>query len=154
MIYLFYMAKKYAIQIKECNEPLVDIKKICPSVVVFLGKESTGKERKAFLRKTVAKMIRNAKKKLPKGMTFIIRDAWRPQHLQEEIFHQFVSRFSEKYPNWPKKRVVREVKKYVAPHDGKYVSGHMTGGAVDLRLLKHGRRVPMRSSKLSYQENA
>lgn len=30
----------------------------------------------------------------------------------------------------------------------------MTGAAVDLRLMKNGRKMPMKSKKLSYQENA
>ena len=142
------------IKTKECGEPLIDIKKVCPMVVVCLGKDSFGRERKAFFRESVARMICDAKKMLPNDMTFIIRDAWRPQSLQKEIFAQFIDDFSKKYPNWTRDRIINEVNKYVAPFEGRYVSGHMTGGAVDLRLLKNGRRVPMRSLKLSYQENA
>jgi len=128
------------IKIKKCGEPLVDIKKFCPDLVIAPNLE---KENRAFLRKTVIKMICRAKKRLPEGMTFIIESAWRPQELQKKIFQNFVKRSS-----------IKEAKKYVAPYRGKYVSGHMTGGAVDLRLWKNGRRVPMKSSKLTYQENA
>ncbi len=112
------------------------------------------KEKTAYLRKTVAKMVCEAKKNLPKGMTFIIRDAWRPQYVQKEIFTEFIKMFQNKYPSWPKEKIIKEAKKYVAPAQGKNVSGHMTGGAVDLRIIKNGRKVPMRSSKLTYQENA
>lgn len=112
------------------------------------------KEKTAYLRKTVAEMILRAGKELPRGMAFVIGDAWRPQYIQEEITKRFIKRFSKKYPNWPKDKIIKEVKKYVAPSNGKYASGHMTGGAVDLRLLKNGKKVPMKSSKLTYQENA
>lgn len=142
------------IKIKECNEPLVDIKKLCPDLVIDLGKQRMKKEKTAYLRKTVVEIIYCAKKELPKGMTFIIGDAWRPQYVQQEIMKRFTKRFSKKYPNWPKVKIIKEVEKYVAPSDGKYASGHMTGGAVDLRLQKDGKKVPMKSSKLTYQENA
>lgn len=142
------------IKIKECNEPLIDIKKLCPDLVIDLGKQRMGKEKTAYLRKTVAEMICRTKKELPKGMTFIIGDAWRPQYVQQKIMKWFIKRFSKKYPDWPKVKIVKEVEKYVAPSDGKYTSGHMTGGAVDLRLWKDGKKVPMKSSKLTYQENA
>lgn len=128
------------IKIKECGEPLVDIKKLCPDLVIA---RRIKKEKRAFLRKTIVKMVCQAKSHLPKGMTFIIGDAWRPQYVQEEIFQGFVGRFS-----------IKEAKKYVAPSKGKHVSGHMTGGAVDLRLWKNNRKIPMKSSKLTYQENA
>lgn len=142
------------IKIKECNEPLVDIKRMCPSLIINLGKQRIEEEKTAYLRKTVAEMIRRAEKELPKSMTFIIGDAWRPQYVQERIMKEFIKRFTKKYPNWPKAKIIKEVEKYVAPSDGKYASGHMTGGAVDLRLWSNGRKVPMKSSKLTYRENA
>jgi D-alanyl-D-alanine dipeptidase len=142
------------IKIRECNEILVDIKKLCPDLIIDLGKQRMKKEKTAYLRKTVAEMICCAKKELPEGITFIIGDAWRPQYVQQEIMKKFIKRFSKKYPNLPKTKIVEEAEKYVAPANGKYASGHMTGGAVDLRLWKKGRKVPMKSSKLIYQENA
>ncbi len=142
------------INIKECNEPLVDIKKICPNIKISLGRRRIKKKKTDYLRKTVCEMIWRAEKELPAGITFIINSAWRPQHVQEEIMTSFIKCFSKKYPKWSEARIIREVKKYVAPSDGKYVSGHMTGGAVDLRLWRNGRRISMESSKLTYQENA
>src|SRR3989339_134113 len=142
------------INIKECNEPLVNINKVCPNIIINLGKRRMKKEKTAYLRKTVAEMIWRAEKELPDGMTFIINDAWRPQYVQEEIKKWFIDRFSKKHPSWTTDKIIKEVEKYVAPSDGKNASGHMTGGAVDLRLWKNGRKIPMKSSKLTYQENA
>jgi len=43
----------------------------------------------------------------------------------------------------------------VAPWKGIDASGHMTGGALDLRLIdKKGRKIPMKCRKLTYQQNA
>jgi len=140
--------------IKESKEPLVDLKKFCPGVIIDLAKWRRKKEKTAHLRRSVAKMINKAKNSLPKGMTFIIGDAWRPQYVQEEIYQSFIKRFTRKNPAWTKSRIIKEVDKYVAPAEGKFASGHMTGGAVDIRLIKNGRRVPMKSKRFTYQENA
>lgn len=140
------------IKIKECGEPLVDLKKFCPDLIINLGTQRKN-EKTAYLRKAVAKMVCQAKKNLPPEITFIIGDAWRPQYIQENIFQGFINRFTKQHPGWSKSKIIKEVNKYVAPAKGKYASGHMTGGAVDLRLIKNGRKLPMKSSKLSYQEN-
>ncbi len=87
-------------------------------------------------------------------MTFIINDAWRPQHIQEEIYQWFMKQGSKKYPQLSQSEIKKYVEKYVAPVKGKFASGHMTGGAVDLRLWKNGRKIPMVISELTYQENA
>lgn len=138
------------IKIKDNGEPLVNIKKVCPAIVVNLH---TG-ENNAFLRKTAAKKLCQAKSYLPKDYTFVINDAWRSAATQQKIYKRFLKYFKKKHPSWPKERIRREVKKFVAPFSGRRVSGHMTGGAVDLRLWKSGRRVPMWSSGLSYAQNA
>jgi D-alanyl-D-alanine dipeptidase len=142
------------IRIRECGEPLVDLRKVCPGVVIDLGEERMEKEKTAYLRKSVAEMINRACWELPKGMTFIIRDAWRPRHVQKDIFDAFMDRFQSRDPERPVEEIREEVETFVAPYEGPNVSGHMTGGAVDLRLWKHGKRIPMRSEDLSYEENA
>ncbi|MDO8669661.1 MAG: M15 family metallopeptidase [Candidatus Buchananbacteria bacterium] len=143
------------IKIVECGEPLVNIKKYCPKIVIELDKYRIKSEKNVYLRKTVAQMINCALTYLPDDMTFIIRDAWRPQSVQENIFQNFFKHFSKKYPTWSKARIIREISKYVAPARGKSASGHMTGGAVDLRLIKNGRKISMNNRHhLTYQENA
>ncbi len=142
------------ITIKECGEQLVDLKKACPGVVIRLGKKRMKREKTAYLRQTVAVMLHKAQGYLPKGVNFLIGDAWRPQYVQEGIFNGFIARFSKRHPKWTKQRVLKEVNKYVADSKGKWASGHMTGGAIDLRLIKSGRKVPMKSRRLTYQENA
>ena len=143
------MPKTHEPVIRECGEPLVDLKKACPGLVLRLD---GGK--RAYVRRQVARMLKRALRSLPKGMTFVIRDAWRSPDEQEGIFHGFVRRFGRQHPAWSGARVRNEAKKFVADARGKFASGHMTGGALDLRLIKHGRRVPMRSRRLSYAENA
>lgn len=139
------------IKIQENGEKLVNITKICSDLVVDLDPK-----RPAYFRETVAKMICKAKSFLPKGVTFIIGDAWRSQKIQKDIHKDFYCMFKKEHPNWSDKLIKAEIDQYVAPYKGKEVSGHMTGAAVDLRLIykKNGRKLPMKSKKLSYQENA
>ena len=112
------------------------------------------REKTAYLRRSVAKILNEAVRRLPKGMTFVINDAWRPKYVQDEIKKRFIEHFGKKNPNWSDARVLREVNKFVAASSGKLASGHMTGGAVDLRLYKNGRKIPMISRELTYQQNA
>ena len=143
------------IKLKDNGEKLVDVKKYCAGAMIALGWRRMKREKTAYLRLTVAKMLRQAQQNLPPGMNFIINDAWRPAFAQAKIYFRFIKTFSKHYPNWSQKKVIREIEKYVAPWKGRGVSGHMTGGAIDLRLIdRSGRKIPMKSRKLSYQENA
>ena len=142
------------VRIRECGEPLVDVRKACPGVVIDLGKERMRKEQTAYLRKTVAEMVARAKTYIPKGMTFIVRDAWRTQEVQRNIFESFIERFEERNPEASREEIIRQVKTLVAPWDGPFVSDHMTGAAVDIRIIVDGKRLPMRSWDLPYEENA
>lgn len=139
----------------DSNEPLVDIKKYCHGITIALDKKRLMVEKTAFVRLTVAKMIGEARKKLPRGYNFIIRDAWRPAYIQASIFYDFLKNARKRFPYAKENELVKEVKKYVAPWKGIGASGHMTGGAIDIRVInKNGRRLPVVSKKMSYQENA
>lgn len=146
------LESKSRIVINDCGEALVDVKKAIPQAVVVLDKDRPMQA--AYLRKTVVGMLKRAQRLLPKGMTFVIRDAWRSSDVQRQIMESFVARFKSQHPNWTEKRARQEAEKFVAGASGPLASGHMTGGAVDVRLWKKGRRVPMRSWRLTYQENA
>jgi D-alanyl-D-alanine dipeptidase len=144
-----------SIRIIDKQEPLVDVKKYCSGIVIDIGKERLKIEKTAYLRRSVAKMLGFAKRALPDGMNFIIGDAWRPPYIQTKIYFGFIERFGKKHPNWDRKKILEEVNKYVAPSKGIDASGHMSGGAIDLRIIdKNGNKVPMKRKKLSYQQNA
>jgi D-alanyl-D-alanine dipeptidase len=143
------------IVIRENREPLVDVRRFCPNVVVKLGRGRMAREKTAYLRRSVAAMLGAASKRLPKGQQFIINDAWRPAFIQCQIFFDFVKKGERRYPGLSRAARMREIKKYVAPWKGVNASGHMSGGAIDLRIVDtRGRKIPMRSRGLSYKENA
>lgn len=143
------------ITINDNHEQLVDVSKYCPDFVVALDKERLIREKTAYLRKSVVEKLNQASTLLPQNMTFVIRDAWRPSYVQFHIIQGFRNRFRTANPDWTEERLLQEVRKYAAPATGPDASGHLSGGAIDLRLVyKSGRKVPMRSKKLTYQENA
>ena len=149
------MSKNHLIQIKENSEPLVDVKKYVPNAIIHLGKERMRLEKTAYLRRTVARMLKKADSYLPKGYRFVINDAWRPQYVQFAILNDFIKKGRKRFPGLNEKERMREINKYVAPWKGKNVSGHMTGGAIDLRMVdRRGKKIPMISRKLAYKENS
>lgn len=137
------------------SESLVDIRKFCPGIKVRLDANRLKYEKTAYVRLSVAKKLRRAQKLLPKGWNFVIRDAWRPAYVQAAIYFNFLRKGKQRFPGLSDKEIKNRVDKFVAPWKGVGASGHMTGGAIDVRLIdKSGRRLPMVSHKLSYQENA
>lgn len=147
--------KKSEIRIKDNREPLVDIKKYCPGIKINLGKERMRFEKTAYVRKKVAEMLRTAQKNLPNGMNFIINDAWRSAYVQARIYFGFIERFKKMHPKWTERKIIKEVEEYVADWKGIASSGHMSGGAVDIRLVdKYGHKIPMKKRGLTYQQNA
>lgn len=144
-----------AIKVRDNGEPLVDVKKIVPGIKVWLGRRRNAIEPTAYLRETVARMLREAQKELPRGYHFALRDAWRPRYEQVRIYHWFLRTGRKRHPTWSEKKIVQAIGKYVAPWEGTDASGHLTGGAMDIRIMDaRGRRIPMRTTKLSYEENA
>src|SRR3989338_7740337 len=121
-----------AIKLKDNREKLVDVKKYCTGAMIALGWRRMKREKTAYLRFTVAKMLRQAQQNLPPGINFIINDAWRPAFVQAKIYFWFIKIFSKRYPNWSQKRVIREIEKYVAPWKGRAVPGNMRGGGFNL----------------------
>lgn len=139
--------------IKDNKEPLVDIRKACPGVLIGVPRRIL-KEYGALVRKSIAKMLNQAQKNLPKGIKPLIEEAWRPVWYQKAIYESFIKDFSKSHPKWSKKRLEKEVKKYVAPWKGRRVSGHLTGSAIDIRITRKGRKIPMSTKKLSYQDDS
>lgn len=144
------------IRLHDNNEPLVDVRMYCPSVKIALDKERLKKEKTAFVRRSVAKKLQKAQKLLPTGMYFVVRDAWRPAYVQAKIFFWFLERGAKLFPKFTKAQIKHAIENtYVAPWKGKKASGHMTGGALDIRVIDaRGRKIPMVTKKLSYTENA
>jgi len=136
------------IKIKDNGEPLVDIKKFCPQVIIGLEKHRLRKEKSIFVRETVAKMLKRAQKFLPPGYKFKILDGWRPLKEQKRYYFKKLREFQKKHPNWSSSRLRREVNKWIFPPDVGIPPWHTTGGAIDLTIsYPNGKSIPMKSKK-------
>lgn len=148
------MDKMKKIVIVDNQEPLVEIKKYCPRVLVRQYEKGGSKRIKNLpARKTVAQMLNKAQSFLPPGIHLLVRDAWRPAAVQRQLFLNWQNKFRRIYPDWPKKKIYQLAAKYAVPAESKIPSGHLTGGAVDVTLGdEKGRRLAMRTKIIPFEE--
>ena len=136
------------IKIKDNDEPLVDLKKVGPKIIIDMEPRRLKKEKSLYARKTVAKMLKKAQRFLPKCYQFKIIDGWRSLELQRKYYFQDLKKLRKKHPHWPEFRLKRELNKWVFPPDVGIPPGHYTGGAIDLTICyKNGKSLPMDSKK-------
>ncbi|TSC64188.1 MAG: D-alanyl-D-alanine dipeptidase [Parcubacteria group bacterium Gr01-1014_106] len=135
------------IRTRDNGESLVDLHVFCPWIVIdtaSLGKRRLTTERSVHARKTVVQMIRRARKTLPKGVTFKIRDAWRPIHVQRQYYSKALARMKKAHPKWNRPRLRRELNIWIFPPDVGIPPWHSTGGAIDLTLCRSdGQSLPL-----------
>lgn len=140
------------IRTNDNGEPLVDLRILCPWVVIdtkALGKRRLKSEGSVYVRKTVARMLGNAYKKLPTSLTFKVRDAWRPIHIQHQYYFRALSRLKKAHPKWSTSRLRRELNIWIFPPDAGITPWHCTGGAIDLALCgTNGVSLPLKSKRM------
>ncbi len=116
------------VRIVETGEPLVDIRRHCPSVTVRDGCCP-------FLRKTVADMLNAAAGRLPTGYAFQAGTALRTLAMQRRHWDAYYASVCREHPEWPLSARRRAANRYFAPYDQPAPPGHCTGGAVDVVLV-------------------
>jgi len=129
------MAALNKVRIVENNEPLVDIRIACPKLT-FAPDAGTPEGMTPFLRKTVAEMLNEASKRLPKDFHLYALSAWRDFERQKEIWWTHYDGHKKLHPNWPEASLRRAANKYAAPVDNAAPPGHCTGAAIDVVLQK------------------
>jgi len=142
------------IAVHESNEALVDIREACPGVVLQIDPLRQKNEKTMYARATVASMLATAQSYLPEGITFVLRDAWRPLSAQKMYFDSYYRRFQKEHPDWSERELYRYTANYAIPSDQPLRAGHMTGAAIDLSLFRNGRRLAMSSKKLPFGKRA
>jgi D-alanyl-D-alanine dipeptidase len=144
-----------SIIIRDNGEPLVAIKKFLPQAKVWLGSDRNRVEPTGYLRDGILRRLHEAKKSLPNGLNFAFRDAWRPAYVQADIYYEYLAKAERMFPNVPRAEKMRRLGIMVAPWFGPDASGHMTGAAMDIRLMDAaGRRLPMNDRRFGYEQNA
>jgi D-alanyl-D-alanine dipeptidase len=116
------------VPIRECGEPLVDLRDACPTVMLRPGCLP-------YLRQTAASMLNRAQGNLPPGYRFLVSTALRTLKMQADMYWANYHRLQREKPHLPTSALRRITNKYFAPPDAKAPPGHTTGGAVDVALL-------------------
>jgi zinc D-Ala-D-Ala dipeptidase len=118
-----------AVPVRECDEPLVDVREAAEIEVD--GRQADPDGAYARVRLGVLRRLRQAQSCLPPGYRLVVVEGYRPPELQASYFADRVAFLREQYPHWPAERAHREASRYISPPE---VAPHTTGGAVDLTL--------------------
>ncbi|AWS43163.1 M15 family metallopeptidase [Streptosporangium sp. 'caverna'] len=128
-----------AVPIKECGEPLVDLRTLEAIRVDQRLADHEGAY--AHIRLSVADRLVAAQTRLPHELRLLVVEGYRPPSLQHQYFTASVAHHRATHPGWDERRASVEASRYVSPPD---VAPHSTGGAIDLTLCTpSGAELPM-----------
>jgi D-alanyl-D-alanine dipeptidase len=137
-----------AIPIKECHEPLVDLRS---QEILAFGPppecEAT-KECYTKLRKTVYEKLCAAQAKLPSGWKFRIYEGYRSLAVQQLLFDWVSEKIDRDHPELSPSERFKKITELVSPlkdlKGNKNIPVHNTGAAVDLEIIDaHGNLIDM-----------
>jgi len=89
----------------------------------------------SFVRVGVAKLLAEASTLLPIGYVFMTLDAYRTEQVQRSLFENYKNKLKDSPFNRSEEKAILETQKYVS-QPSKQDSPHMTGGAVDITIVK------------------
>lgn len=123
------------------EEELVEIPNDCGIIIEMkyplLGMDNAVS--KCLVRKEVLNKLLEAKKYLPKNITFKIWDAYRPLSLQKELYYKYKEQIIKDFnlENLNREEQDKTISKYVSlpNEDEKIPPLHSTGGSIDLTLV-------------------
>ncbi|WP_274915859.1 nitrilase-related carbon-nitrogen hydrolase [Streptomyces sp. WZ-12] len=125
-----------AVPVRECGEPLVDVRTAAPRLLaddvtaVEAGADGGGAFR--YLREGVLRRLLAAQETLPDGLRLRFAEGYRPPALQRHYFTRYGDELRAAHPDWDDARVHRAASRFVSPPE---VAPHSAGGAVDLTLV-------------------
>jgi len=122
------------IPLRECGEPLVDLRLHCPEVRVT-------RTCLPYLRQAAADMLNAGQAALPPGYRLRVTTALRTLERQRELYDRYFQQMQAEHPAWSYAALRRATNRFFAPYDQKAPPGHCTGGAVDVKLLGSGGRL-------------
>jgi D-alanyl-D-alanine dipeptidase len=136
------------IKVRDNREKLVNLKKLCPEIIVRMDHEAVKlegfKSDECYVREGVAKRLCAAAKSLPDGIKLVVTDGYRTIEAQRRMHMRLVRNLKRKHPDWSEEKVIATADLYVANPDE--IVLHPTGGAVDLTLAgPDGKKLDMGS---------
>lgn len=127
------------VPLEECGEPLVPCSLFPSRILVrswYFGEGLDGSLPEAWLRESVFEKLISASRELPDGYHFVIWDGWRSLRLQASLFGILRGRIKEQEPGLSDEEAGRRASVFVAvpSTEPDSLSGHLSGGAVDLTI--------------------
>ncbi|MCX4673141.1 M15 family metallopeptidase [Streptomyces sp. NBC_01381] len=117
------------IPVRECGEPLVDLRQL-PFVDVD-DRLADPAGAYAQLREGVAWRLARAARLLPDGLRFLVTEGYRPLALQITYFDDYAAELRKAHPDWSDVHLRRQTSRSLSPPE---VGPHVAGAAVDLTL--------------------
>ncbi|MFE7099048.1 M15 family metallopeptidase [Streptomyces erythrochromogenes] len=124
-----------AIPVRECGDPLVDVRS-GSSLLVDARKQDPA-DAFAHLREGVRDRLLEAQALLPRGVRLLFVEGYRPPALQRTYFEEYADRLRTANPDWQAEQVHSAASRYVSPPE---IAPHSAGAAVDLTLADTGGR--------------
>lgn len=129
----------YAIPIRECGEPLVDVRERADLLVDRRVADADGLF--ALVRAGVYERLARAAALLPDGMRLVFVEGYRDPERQRSYFDEYSAELRAGNPGWDEAQVRSAASRYVSPPDN---APHCAGAAVDLTLADgQGRELDM-----------
>jgi D-alanyl-D-alanine dipeptidase len=118
-----------AIPVRECGEPLVDVRdhsfRVDPRKQDPLGAF-------AHVREGVLARLEHARSLLPAGTDLLFIEGYRPLALQQRYFTEYRDELASAHPGWTAEQLHQTASRYVSPPE---IAPHSAGAAVDVTLV-------------------
>lgn len=118
-----------AIPVRECGEPLVDVRdhsfRVDPRKQDPLGAY-------AHVREDVLARLEHARSLLPAGTDLLFIEGYRPLALQQHYFTEYRDKLGTTHPDWTAEQLHQAASRYVSPPA---IAPHSAGAAVDVTLV-------------------
>ncbi|SNX66433.1 D-alanyl-D-alanine dipeptidase [Streptomyces sp. TLI_55] len=118
-----------AIPVRECQEPLVDVRdhglRVDPRRQDPLGAF-------AHVREGVLYRLLHARSLLPAGTDLLFIEGYRPLSLQQRYFTEYRNELAAAHPGWTAEQLHHAASRYVSPPE---IAPHSAGAAVDVTLV-------------------
>jgi D-alanyl-D-alanine dipeptidase len=127
-----------SIPVRECGEPLINIRRVVPSVIIRMTpgrRQHTGADI-LYAREKVCAMLAEASKRLSPELRLVVLDAYRPIAYQRMRYEQVYKAEAEQHPGESEEEIRRRVFEVVFPpnEDPQAPPPHATGGALDVTI--------------------
>ncbi len=138
------LVKYTSIEIRENNEPMVDLATFDFVLEPKYFQQHLSTEPRLFLREGTAKKLVQVQKNLA-PFRLKIWDAFRSRAVQNNIYQKCWQEFKAAHPDWGEEILRLETGKFVSPpYEQNRIPPHATGGTVDLTLVdKRGHDLDM-----------